>query len=355
MSRREQWTCRPYQPSDEVPLAALFERVFKRSMTSQLWRWKLRDHAEDFPNVWVAVDSQDQPVCQYAGIPRRICLPEGERFVMVAVDAMTAPEFRRQGAFTAVVTRAHAAWRAAGVAFVLGMPNERYGSRADALGWQRVSSLRWMIRALRPELLLARRTRLGRLPGIEVGGRFWNKLWDFGPSRPPGLELDTVNRAQAETAFDQLAGALESTEQPALRRDKEWLLHRFLDRPGSPYGVVVASDGQRARGYTAYGLQEASGRRIGTIADLVTQHADSRIGGCLLRETAARLRGAGAEIAIALAVPGSREHRLFRRQGFVFSWGTFRVDAVILDPNLNIETLRDSGPWKLAGGDFDLI
>ena len=355
MSERAPWTCRPYRPGDEVALASLFERVFERPMTPQLWRWKLRDQATTFPNVWLAVDSQDRPVCQYAGIPRRVLLPGGERTVMVAVDAMTAPELRRQGAFTAVVSRAHAAWRDAGVAFVLGMPNERHGSRTAALGWRRVSSLRWMIRPLRPDVLLARRSRLGRLPGLKTAGRLWNTLWELGTPRSLGLVFDALDRAQCETAFDRLADAGASQEPFALHRDKAWMNHRLLDEPESPYEIVIASDGQQAYGYAAYRVRQVNGRRIGAIAELVSRHADSRIGSGLIREAASRLRDEGAEIAIALAVPGSRDHRLFRRRGFLFSWGTFAVHVVILDPGIRIETLRGSRGWMLAGGDFDLI
>ena len=355
MTDHPSWTCRPYRKGDEVHLASLFERVFERPMTPQLWRWKLGDHARTPPNVWLAVDRQDRPVCQYAGIPRRVRLADGEHTVMVAVDAMTAPELRRQGTFTAVVTCAHAAWRDAGVAFVLGMPNEKYGSRTDALGWQRVSSLRWMIRPLRPDLLLARRMRFRGLPGLEAAGRLWNRFWDLGPRRPPGLVFAAVDRTASEEAFDRLAGGRASDEHLELRRDKAWMIHRLLDVPVSPYEIVVASDGQQALGYAAYRVQEVNGRRIGAIAELVTPHADDRVGSWLIREAAGRLRDAGADIAIALAVPGSRDHRLFRRRGFLFSWGAFGIHTVILDPDIRIESLRGSGRWMLAGGDFDLI
>ena len=355
MIEQQSWTCRPYRPGDEVHLAALFERVFERPMTPQLWKWKLGDHAKTPPNVWLAVDGQDRPVCQYAGIPRRVRLADGEHTVMVAVDAMTAPENRRRGVFTEVVSRAHAAWRDAGVAFVLGMPNEEYGSRTDALGWQRVSSLRWMIRPIQPDVLLSRRSPLGGLPGLKAAGGLWNRFWDFGGRRPPGRVCDTMDRAESEAAFDRLADVNDSNEQLELHRDKAWMSHRLLDVPVSPYRIVVASNAQEPLGYAAYRVQEVNGRRIGAIAELVTPHPDGRIGSWLIREAAGRLRDAGADIAVALAVPGSRQHRLFRRRGFLFSWGTFAIHAVILDPDVRIETLRGSGRWMLAGGDFDLI
>lgn len=336
-------------------MATLFERVFERPMTPQLWMWKFGDYTSTPPNVWLAVDRQDRPVCQYAGTPRRVRLADGERTVMVVADAMTAPELRRQGALTAVVTCAHEAWRDAGVAFVLGMPNEEWGSCTDALGWRRVASLRWMIRPLRPDRLLTKRMRLPGLPGLEAAGRLWNTFWDLGSWRPPGVVLEAVDRAASEAAFDQLAGALEPDERLRLHRDKGWMIHRLLDVPVLPYEIVVARDRQQTLGYAACRVQEVNGRRIGAIAELVTRHADRRVGSWLIREAAGMLRAAGADIAIVLAVPGSSNHRLFRRRGFLFSWGTFGIHTVILDPDIHIESLRGSGRWMLAGGDFDLI
>ena len=293
-------------------------------------------------------------MCHYAGIPRRIRLPDGERSVMVAVDAMTAPEFRRRGVFTEVVTRAHAAWRDAGVAFVLGMPNETYGSRTDALGWQRVTSLSWMVRPLRPDVLLARRFGQARLPGLEAAGKLWNALWDLGARRPFGLMVDTMDRAASEAAFDSLADAPESNAPLALHRDKAWMAHRLLDPP-TPYEVVIAGDPRRPLGYAAYRVQQVNDRKIGAVAELATHPEDDSIASRLICEVARRLSDEGAEMAIALAVPGSREHRLFRRRGFMFSWGTFDIYAVILDPVVRIDTIRGAERWALAGGDFDLI
>ena len=355
MNQHRVWTCRPYRPGDEIHLAPLFSRVFERTMTPESWRWKLGHRTYTVANSWLAVDSRDRPVCHYAGIPRRVRLAAGERDVMVAVDAMTAPEFRRQGAYTAVVTRAHEAWRDAGVAFVLGMPNEQHGSRIVALGWQRVASLRWMIRPLRPDLLLARRVRLARLPGLEAASELWNRGWDFGARRSYGQVPRAADRAESEVAFAHLGAARPSQDRLALQRDKAWLVHRLLDPPESPYEIVIAGDAEGPLGYAAFRLREVNGRKIGAIAELASSTGDDRIGAALISEAANRLRRQGAEIAIALAVPGGRDERLFRRRGFLFSWGEFGVHAVVLDAEVGIETLSGSERWRLTGSDFDVV
>jgi hypothetical protein len=75
--------------------------------------------------------------------------------VIVSVDAKTAREYRRQGLLTRGASLAFANWRANGVAFTLGMPNENWGSRTDALGWIRLFPLQWLVRPVRPERVAA--------------------------------------------------------------------------------------------------------------------------------------------------------------------------------------------------------
>ena len=41
---------------------------------------------------------------------------------------MTDPEYRRQGILTAIARLAYDTWRKAGIPFVLGLPNEQWGS-----------------------------------------------------------------------------------------------------------------------------------------------------------------------------------------------------------------------------------
>ena len=89
---------------------------------------------------------------------------------MVSVDTMTAPEFQRRGLLSEVGRSTYAHWRDGGVAFVLGLPNERWGSRASALGWIELFPLQWLTRALRPAALLARRLHLPHVMGHEMSG-----------------------------------------------------------------------------------------------------------------------------------------------------------------------------------------
>jgi hypothetical protein len=344
------WSCRPYHAGDERHLAPLFEQVFDRAMSPRQWQWKHADRPGPAPNVWLAVDGRGRPISHYGGIPRRLRLGGQERIVMVVADAMTAPEFRRRGAFTAVVTHAHAAWREAGVAFVLGMPNEQHGSLIDSVGWRRICSLRWMIRPLRPERLLQRRVRLGRLPGGGRAAHLWNRYWDGGEA-PPGVATAIASRSDIRAAFARPAPG--GSGRLALERDADWMIHRLLDAPNAGHEVLLAREDQNVRGYCAFRVRAVGDRRVGAITEIGA--GDGQVRSWLVREATRRLRADGAETAIALTVPPGPEHRALRARGFLFSWGEFGVYAVILDPRIAFGEISGPGRWMLSGGDFDAI
>lgn len=170
-------TIRPYRAGDEARLVALFARVFGRPIDEAHWGWKLagRPSLSPFPTVFVGVaadpDGGERAVHQFGGIPIRCAGPRGHVTAIVAVDAMTDPEYRRQGLLTAASEQAWRCWRDAGIAFVLGLPNEQWGSRAYALGWRELSALSWRVRPLRLDRIVRRRA--GRVQRDEGPRRGW--------------------------------------------------------------------------------------------------------------------------------------------------------------------------------------
>src|SRR5262245_11102461 len=232
------WIIRPYRAGDERALTALFGRVFGRAIGEEHYRWKLRQLPTPVENVWLAVDG-DAPIFHYAGIPTRYHLPGGEVMAMVSVDTMTAPEYQRRGLLSAVGREVYDTWRAAGVAFVIGLPNERWGSRAAALGWEPLFDLQWLARPLRPEAILARRLGMPALARLTPVGAAWNALWRL--RRDSSVKVRSVERAGPE--FDQLWQRYGADAAASVVRDSAWVNWRYLDAPVFDYRVLLAERG----------------------------------------------------------------------------------------------------------------
>jgi Acetyltransferase (GNAT) domain len=346
------WQIRPYQPGDEAALVRLFERVFGRPLAEDHWRWKLKQPLSPVENVWLAVHA-GEPIFQYAGIPTAFVAGDREMTVMVSVDTMTAPEFQRRGLLSQVGTHTYTTWQAAGIPMVLGLPNERWGTRAAALGWEPLFKLQWYLLPLSPARLLARHLRLPTMERLHWADWLWTGLWAW--ARRPGAAVQVMPISEAGEVFDRLWQHSRGDYGFSVRRDARWVNWRYLSAPEPGYRVLLASRDGQPIGYAAYRLETAAHRKVGMLADLFTPRADGGARRSLLAHVLHDLRAAGAESVATLAIPASPVAQTLRAAGFLVGrWG-FVVQCVLLDPRLAVADMRDPQLWSLAGGDFDVV
>jgi len=346
------WIIRPYEPGDESALVALYERVFGRPMSVAHWRWKL-GHAGRVPNVFVAVvrdGTGDRIVSQCAAIPLRYLGPTGELHAMVAVDAMTDPDFRRQGLLTAVHRQGYGVWRDAGFAFVAGLPNQQWGSRARALGWRELFPLAWRLHPLRLDRIVARRYGLLAQTVARMANAPWNIYW--ARRRRTNSEIH-IRRVTTAHCFDDFWRRLETSRGQrsicTLVRDREWIDWRYLSAPDSTYVVLIAEADDAVVGYAVCRLRVDGDRRVGYVPELAALKDDATVLQALLRSAITELAANGAELVASLTRPGTPLDRVLRGAGFLFSWGAFSVQAVPLQM-ADTPVLVD-----VHGGDFDVV
>lgn len=345
---------RPARPGDEAALVALFAAAYGHSMSEALYRWKLGGLPSPTPNVWVAWE-QDRPIFHYASVPTPYQTPDGEAILMTGADLMTAPDQRRRGLLTAYAPQVYATWSQAGLPFTIGLPNERWGSRADYLGWQPLLPLAWLIIPLRPEALAARRLRLPFLARAAVVSRVWQSRWRR--PLPSGLTIQAVDAADAR--FDELWQTAHPRQGYCVQRDRRWVSWRFLSAPANERRwrcrLLLTCRGKQPVGYAAYRVQSEAGRVTGFLADLFTAPADASARQALLTQALRLLYDLGAEKAVTLAVPQTPLHHSLAQVGFRPALGAFTVKARPLAQPLDLDALRDPAQWYLTGSDFDVI
>lgn len=340
---------RPLRPEDVRAVVTLLSQGAGGPLTADAYRWKLLTRMSPVANVAIAVDERDRPVFHIAGVPCRCQLAGAERWVMVAVDAMTDPAFRRQGLLTTHTAQLFARWKAAGVALVLGLPNSNWRSRARALGWTPLGRLQWMVLPLRPERLIARRLGAPWLAQLEQLGAWWRAL-AVHRTVDPTVEVHEVTAAGNQ--FDALWRRASQSVSRSLVRDGAWVTWRYLTAPGNAYHVLLATRHGEAVGYAACGMP-APGRA--TIAELFAAPGDAGAFTALVRAAIARAIASGAESIRTLVATGSWPHRAFLRAGFFRSRHAFGVEYVPLDPSISRGDVGTIGDWYMVGGDFDAI
>jgi hypothetical protein len=344
-------TVRPYHDTDVPDLVELFARVFNKSISAEHWRWKLALNRAPGGNVWLAV-SADKPVFQYAGIAQRYHLLDREVVGIVSVDTMTHPDFRRRGLLTKVATQAYAAWREGGAGFVIGLPNQQWGSRAQALGWIELFPLHWAALPIRPEVLLAHKLKAPWLRHFRWASALWMRLLKRRLQDDPGLEITDV--VHADLSFDELWMRLRDQQAFAAVRDSAWVNWRFLTSPLRRYSVLAARRGTATLGYVAYRTAKTDTRVSIHLAELIAANDDTRTRDRLLAALMERARAMGADVIVTLALPDTPHEGWLRRRGF-FRGPGFSVQLVPLATALPLERLKDRREWLLSGADFDVI
>jgi len=329
----------------------LFQNAFGRPTTEDHWRWKLKQQPSAVENVWLAV-FDDKPVFQYAGIPTRFWLSQTPASTMVSVDTMTAPEFRRRGLLTQVAGRVYAEWRERGIAFVIGLPNEQWGSRASALGWQALFPLQWLVRPLRPEAILARRLNVPSLREATFPAAMWNRFLKGRVRRDPRVTTEPI--LHAGDAFDEFWDSCKAEWMFSTVRDRAWVHWRFLSSPTHAYQLTLARRDGKPSGYCVHSLRSTQGRTSANLVELFVARTDYATRDTLLSELIESLLALKAEALFTLAVPGTPPCSWLRRVGF-FPRHAFSVQLVPLSAELPMAAMHDPNHWNLTGADFDVI
>lgn len=332
---------RPRTPADDPALIGLFAQTFHKSLPLATYRWKLDFPENRVPNVFVA-EHQDRIIFHYAGIPRQFVGPNGPCQAMISVDTMTHPEYRRRGLLTQVGQYTYRAWAEAKVQFVLGLPNQQWGSRTRALGWQPAGDFKTLIADLNPVQTLLKRWAWGPKAGLNLG-KLFAKV--FIESRHFQVEPLT----EPDDRLDGLWHRLAPDNGWAGRRDNTWISHRYLDAP-LPYQVWVAKKGPQWLGYAVYRRPQEG---LAQLVDLWFPRPTPEVGEALLATIFGRAHQEGAEKLQTQVLAGSWLEGYLRRH---FFWRGREVMGLEAAPLLSgwAPPLGPRAEGWLLPGDFDL-
>jgi hypothetical protein len=259
-----------------------------------------------------------------------------------------------------VTETAHAEWARAGQAFVIGLPNEQWGSRTYALGYRPLFPLAWLRLPLRLDRAIAGRAGLNMALGTTISSPLraaswaWRALHERG--RGPGCEVTQLSDT-GTADLDALWSRVAPSWRNAVVRDGDHVAWRYLRAEPAPYTVLIARDEAGLAGYIAYRIVAADPRLNGVIADLCAARGDDNAALALLRAACEDLREQGAGTVLALAPPGSSLYGTLRRAGFLPRRRStaFSFEMVTLQPSYSLEGLGNPADWLLTGGDFDVV
>jgi GNAT superfamily N-acetyltransferase len=287
--------------SDRDAILALRTRCFadedREKQEPSFWQW-------EFGNGRMFVARDGERVVAHLGFVPQTWRIDGETYDgMLAVDAMTDPEYRRQGLFHRVAALAN-------------------------------ETLKKSI-----ALSTAFQIRDAVLPPMEANG--WRTVL-----RTPVLVKVNVGRASAKPVeLAELRGAIAEeflTRVAHVHRSDAHLKWRFADntlyRVDATENAYVVSRRTTLRGYDTL-----------AIADIAWRPGHTREGRVLLSEVLARGRSEGVRLAAALISLSHPAMAALVRSGFLPSPHRFRFLVNVFDERIRVSRAR----WALTWADTD--
>jgi len=348
---------RPATPGDRAAQAALFDACFQRRDGGVVlpWRYDRGPHGASLGRV---VDGPGGAlVASYACSPRVIRTNAGEVTVGQTGDVMTAASERGKGLFSALDRAVMEDARTAGWPLVYGLPNSSSAHIFTRdLGWLEVGRVRPYTFVLASDAgARAERLRKGRLASALVPWTYWRGTMRLGKMKDLFFEkANVVAIARFKPEVDAVAAEAARGELWTVARDHAYLNWRFVDAPSGRFkahGVYEPSGAMR--GYAVVQLP-ARGEAVGFVADIV---ALDRVAFAAAMEAAlSHLRKAGASVARAYAVDGSRWQRDLLWSGFRApkAEDSKAVIARVLDEGHPLAAVaRTAARWSFTDADRD--
>ncbi|MHB8918726.1 MAG: GNAT family N-acetyltransferase [Desulfocucumaceae bacterium] len=231
----------PLRPEDWQSCLDLYNYVYPVSMSVGYWLW-LNAAGPAGPSIIETAWDGEQLIGFYGVVPLRLSLGGREIPGAVSGAAVTHPDYRYRGVFSALGISVYRRAAESGIKVVYGFPTEhsRYGF-LSALGWDYVQKNRelacWGGRGGRPQ------QDTGSIRQTEFEGIDLNNLWV------------------------KMAGGIFRSRILAVR-DRKYLDWRFNKHPENIYLIFSAGDVRDSGGYIVLRSTVRGGETYGDIVDI---------------------------------------------------------------------------------------
>ncbi|MDH4208230.1 MAG: GNAT family N-acetyltransferase [Anaerolineae bacterium] len=359
------WRARRYEPGDEEEILALRRLVFaggeEGRNSESYWRWEYADCPAGPATIWLAVDD-GQVVGHYAVRPVRMQCDGVPLAGSVSLDAMTHPDYRREGIFATLGRETYKDVEGAGLDLTYIWPREvsMRGTIAK-FNWVYVFAPTVLVKLLSLASVVGRfvrRRALGRGSTAQVGASTCgleraaeDSILENGQSR-------WIDRF--DEGMDLFWERVSARHRLATVRDSVYLNWRYFDNPGRQYEAVVGESDEGVLGYVVIRCMENSGLRGGMIVDLGSLPGHAGILSALLAQVEQVFRERRMDL-MACLLSGDEEYAdILRRQGlrrlpFRLGFKEWYFGCRLNSPGLDRECFLKPANWFLTFGDTDVI
>jgi GNAT superfamily N-acetyltransferase len=323
-STERKWSIRPYKDGDEEGIFSLWrvvypEHSYNRQQWIKWWQWKYKDNPSGVGVICVA-EHDGRIVGHTAELPMMMKVGSETVLVGFSLDAMTHPDYRRQGTFVALVKARCTEGEKRGIRATYGFRNKSsypYPALATRLGMFDGATMQKVFRPLdwRSALRTQTQNRLLLTIGPVAGNLLSATL--LRPSKKPlpkGLSIAQATRFDARV--DEFCRKISDRHQVIVLRNKEFLNWRYVAAPLGQYSIYIATRSEAVVGYLVLGRKQADQSKVGVIADVLADTEE--VAQFLISKVVERCREEKLDFVWSARIAGTSLAHAYRRNGFIF-------------------------------------
>ncbi len=312
--------------------------------------------------IWVAKSNNEQIVAMRPTVIKSVRIG-GEKLTAVHfMDAMTHPDFRRQGLFTRLTHQATNGAIQNGVELCYTFPNENsfvgYAKKTD---WVHVGSLPLFVKLINVDALMQWKVNNHLLRHILAS--VLRPALSLICQEKKNNCLDEMSIRQVKTfdeRFDTFWNLVADDYKVILKRNHYYLNWRYGERPSTEYVVYEAVGEEDLLGFIVVRTRYMFGVKLGLIVDILTLNRDQSIAQALIAKGVEHLKQMGVDAIGCLMFDHQPYCSALRREGF------FRVPNYLMPRRfyflvrsnqkkvIPIDVLEKEN-WYLTWGDNDAV
>jgi GNAT superfamily N-acetyltransferase len=352
------WSVRAYHDGDEEGIFELWKAVYPenpydRQQWLRWWHWMYRANPTGIGVICVA-EHDGRVVGHAAEVPLVMKIGCENVLVGLGIDAMTHPEYRRQGMYLAVVKTRRALGEACGIRATYAFPNKlSYPGQMMELSAFDIATMQKVVKPLNWRNAMRTQTKNRLLIAIgAVAGRLLCTTF-FRTGKAPSLKgLNIAQVSHFDERIDGLWRKASSPYQVIVVRNREYLNWRYAAVPDADYLIYVAEQAEAIVGYLVVSRKQADQASIGVILDVFTESEE--IAQCLISEAVTRCRQEKLDLLYGARMAGTPLARAFRQNGFlpVPFVKAIRITGRSVSSGI-AEQLQNPKNWFLQIGDSD--
>lgn len=318
------WTARAYKPGDEKGILELVKAVWPQAVSddrqwSEGWEWLYMCNPVEPARIWIA-EAGGRIVGLHSLHFMRMTVKGEIVKASQALDAMTHPDYRRQGICTTLERRVLKEAEETGAYLVLGFPVPEIYRLHMKCGWRDVCAFNVMLKPLNWGRTLATFTRLSNERVLRAWTATATRVTDLycrgrAPSKRGQLRISELSRF--DERVNDLWCRIRDEHGIISVRDQEYLNWRYVDTPTQKYKIYAAVKGGQICGYVVLGSRRETDLAVGSVFDIVASLDDRDLLHGLVAKAVAHFREDRMDLVHSKMVASTVYRKAFSSNGFI--------------------------------------